>query len=526
MSKSSNKRSRNGKKCASRNDYDRRRKDDKTDDYKSSKTNDVSWYTRNPSIAFSAGNLSFNAPLGDNIELGSQWSQPVVTGSTYTLPGTMAIGFAPTGGGSHKNESILNDIANDQYAWVRYANSGHANYDPNDYMLYLLGVIQTYVIYGYLTRAYGVARTFSGLNRYYPSAWLEAMGLDPADISMHLADLRYYIEYFRSKMTQFYIPGNMPILQRAVFMSTQIYADAPLQKSQTYVFSPTHVFKYSPRSTEQGGSLEKFSFCTPGAKMHFDTLVSRCEEIIQALIDEEDIGIMSGDTLKAYGADKCAAPAVMPVDYVISPVYDLNILKQIENSLIFGTPTDNFIRQELTATSSYLVTGLTRNINASSSVNTNIAAYGPTMYKLLLAHTDVVDPSEVIESSRYLFSANFDFTDPGDPSTGVLTVDECDFFIITQVEVFKFTITDNGVRQLTYHVYDTSYTPSNSSRLADFLPFSVHPQTYWFNGTTGNLTFAGMYGDVENYAVIDNTTMGKLMKAAKLSQFDFPIRGV
>jgi hypothetical protein len=59
-------------------------------------------------------------------------------------------------------------------------------------------------------------------------------------------------------------------------------------------------------------------------------------DLIDAMLSQEDVGIMSGDILKAYGSDKLYRFAQLPDEYAIAPVYSEEVLSQFHNTEFTG----------------------------------------------------------------------------------------------------------------------------------------------------------------------------------------------
>lgn len=152
---------------------------DSTFNAQKSKPNDPRWYAQNPQLLRDTASFPYSWPLGNKLNLG-QHAPEINKGS---IPGIMGIYTAPTFGWADNPNSPINVAARNVYSYVRHANSGHANYDAPDLMLYLCAMDSIYSYLSYLKRVYGVVSTYSYTNRYYPKAVIQAMHVDSTTFS-------------------------------------------------------------------------------------------------------------------------------------------------------------------------------------------------------------------------------------------------------------------------------------------------------------------------------------------------------
>lgn len=291
-----------------------------------SQHNDAEWYTKSSQLVLDAGRLSFNVPVGSDI----QWEVDNVGVASinfrkptdYRLPGVMALSFIPTYGLTNYANDPLNVASRNIYSWIRHANSGSRNYDANDLMLYLMAMDNCYMMYQHLVRIYGLARVFSQLNRHMPDTVFEAMGINWVDIVSNLSNFRAYINMVSAKLGSLCVPSDMPIYKRHMWMTAGIYQDAPGMKCQYYIFKPSYLGIYSERTSSTGGALLPYRI--DNAVTYAD-LVTRMNAMVNALVSSEDCGIISGDIRKAYG-DNLITVVGIADEYVVIPSYREEVL--------------------------------------------------------------------------------------------------------------------------------------------------------------------------------------------------------
>ena len=306
-----------------------------------SKPNDWRWYAQNEQLLKDSSSFPYSWPLGNKLNLGVN-APEVNKGS---LPGVMAIWTAPTFGWSDNPNSPVNVAARNIYSFVRHANSGHANYDAPDLMLYMCAMDSIYSYLSFLKRVYGVISTYSYTNRYYPKAVITAMTVDYDDIQRNLADFRGFINSFAVKVGSMCIPASMSYMAKHMWMYSGLYYDSDQDKAQTYLFVPNNLYRYA-LDTDGAGMLESFSlaeyYTTRGTSDHdpsyinFEGLRKIADDMLNPILRSEDMNIMSGDILKAFGAANIYKVEGIGETYTVLPSYEPEVLDQIQNMSLIG----------------------------------------------------------------------------------------------------------------------------------------------------------------------------------------------
>lgn len=332
----------------------RSQKNDKftSDEVKTDHYNDVSWYSKNEQMLKDAASFSYNRPLGSEIGATRIFSPNVSPQFNYTanasatsVAGVMNLLTAITPGLSTDYTSPINLAAQNIYSFVRYENSGAKNYEPADLMFYLLSLDSGYAMWNFLKRAYGIARSYNQKNWYYPRVFIESQGIDFDDLMANLSDFRLYLNTMASRLMSFCVPAVMPLFVRHSWMFSNIWKDADNDKAQCYQFIPAYFFQYQEVSTAAGSlqPIQWLSYTANNANYSnqvnptlktFAQIKQYADGIINALSMSEDIGVMSGDILKAYGQDKLFKLSPVEADYVCTPTYAEDVLNQIHNAYV------------------------------------------------------------------------------------------------------------------------------------------------------------------------------------------------
>lgn len=288
------------------------------------KCNDISWYSQNPELLKSASSLSFFTTTG---------LKPTLGRATGAVPGICALAWSPTVGGA--NNQAIRQAANQVYSYTVHANSRNYAYTPSDQMLLILAGAQVFSMVSLGMRAYGVMNNFNGLDFYTPKALLSAMGFQYNDLRNNLSKMWFDLNHIVAKTKQIWIPNTMPLIERWYWLNANIYKDGDSPKSQYYLFAPVNVWQYDETTEETGGSLQSKPWLSESAHT-WQQYLDLINGMIDALLESEDRGIIMGDLLKAYGAEKIYALNPIGSDYTVTPVYDQEVLSQIENASITG----------------------------------------------------------------------------------------------------------------------------------------------------------------------------------------------
>lgn len=311
-----------------------------------SHSNDISWYSKNPELLQQAGNLSWGYKLGLPVNYTNEnFMFRVLDNKPLTrVPGFMFVGVIPGPGVTADSDAFqesdaVNLAAKDQYAYIRYANSGHANYDPQDLMLYYLAWDEIQMEIYDAMRAYGIANITNMQNRYMPRALVQALGWDYEAIVSDRANFASKINSAIARIGAFPVPKGMHYFSRHEWLFSNLFTDETSLKSQIFGFKKVMYRVFEHNAGENGGAL--VSHIRPGATGK--TLLTPTAwfngvlEMINRIADSEDMGIIMGDILKAWGTENCMTLDYMSQDYICKPAYDETVKCQFENMYIHSS---------------------------------------------------------------------------------------------------------------------------------------------------------------------------------------------
>lgn len=492
-------------------------------------SNDASWYAANNQLLRDAASFSFNNPLGNRVPTYLDETSP----DNYSIPGVCVFYLTPTVGVSNDGSSAVNIAARNIYSYVRHANSGHSNYNSPDLMMYILAMSNIYSGLAFMERIYGVMRTYSQVNRYLPKALLSAMKVDYDDIQNNLADFRYYINNFVTKVGSMCVPSEMSYIKRHIWMYSHVYRDGEPDKSSMYLYSPQTFYKFSAFTSQKGGELVSVPFGNGTGTnnyMTFKDMKNYFNPLLDAVIKDEDMNIMSGDILKAFGENGVVKISTIPEDFSIEPEYDEEVLMQMHNITIqpiTSAPGSSPTFPSITQSDNIILYQPYFRLPVSGQLTPGFRAF------VDFKHAGWIDPNMVMVGTRLTNVV------PAMPATSPgVAVSTCGSEMCTNFRLISFSLI-NGVWQesvdgvTTYTnmpIALTGSTPHNTLHEIDRLTkFDWSPLIWYYttNGEGAAQTLGHRYlvGDVSNYTTMGLSDLTKLHDTAILSEFSVPQMG-
>nr|AVX53633.1 putative capsid [Marmot picobirnavirus] len=523
-------------------------------------SNDPSWYTGNSNIAFAASNLPFNFPAGYKFNVwetketlltlgkdegGVEWYH-LHGGTERSVPGVLQLITAPAFGEYVNAASPLNIASQALYAFVRHANSGSRNYDAPDLTTYIIAMSQVYSYINFLMRAYGLITNYSAINKYWGMKMAEVMHLDYSDITGRMADFNYYINLLISKASAFAVPANITYFQRMAFMYQNVYIESGDIKDQMYMYYPGGFYFYTIDDTHDEAYLKYHAFVpfsSPDKLFTLQDMVDYGNAMIQPLLDTEDIGIASGDILKAYGSNIIKLMPC-PMDYRTPILYDTVVLEQMQNAtIVYGWSYSDLYQNP---TKAYLMwdnafkVDVTNLGQSEDNLRLSILADLNTLMSSRILTTRATAPTadNVIENTRLMvIYKDVTSTIVGDGNTqkhGVITGKAVSGSeVVTEMRLYNMydPIAEEYYGSPTVKMYGmNSYLVhrATESEFYDFFglsetykaPFNYAPLRYLFHfsdTTTGGyklLKYFGISGNLDTVTVVDVAELGRIHESA------------
>lgn len=518
-----------------------------------SQHNDPAWYSQNPQLVKDYASMMFGFPTGTLLPKSLGFA------TRAAIPGIMSLEFCPAIGQAQVENDPINIAARNIYSFVRHANSGHSNYEAPDLMLYLIAMDSVYMMHSFMKRALGVVLDYSPVNRYYPSALLKAMYIDPDDLAAHTADFRGFINQYAVKMGSMCVPNSMSYMARHTWMCEGLYTDDPMSaKAQTYMYTPTSFYLYEEGS---GSTLSKISLVSisqyfeSSGYMSVSKLMQLANDLLNPILASEDMNIMSGDILKAFGSEGIVKVTGVLDGYMVLPVYSQEVLSQIENATVLGGAVAQHIEQQkdintgyLTCTYGALVQVGGDYVGGSAEVTVLPQAWNSVINERLLNfHHDGVSPDEVMVATRLAFTYGNQVAAGTSNRQVAVTLGAVGSEIVTRGYIYQYTggLATNPVslslRKISFQTLeimvdvDAVTSPGTTlggmvTELSLLSAFDWHPAVYcYYYAEEDSIVNAKDCGlpcmDIANFAVVSPTNLENLHLTAMLSEFSVPQMG-
>lgn len=469
--------------------------------------NDPSWYAKNSQLLNDAAAVNTTNVSGYPVSVfepsNGYGSLPIAR----AVPGILTLSVIPSIGTYDETNatSAVNLAAKNIYSYVRHANSGSANYDAPDLMMAILAADQVFSAISMAVRAYGIAMNYNQLDRYTPVALLRAMGFDPDSVINNMAQFRYYINQAIARASVIWVPSDMSIVARHYWLYSNVYRDSEDHKAQYYMYVPANFLKFEPTAENTGSSLSVVQWGTYNAHSIGDWF-NMITSMLDPIISDEDLGIMFGDMLKAYGSNNLFTMNQIPDNYTIIPVHNPEVLSQIHNATT--TPVTE--------------TGVSQKNNViyqkKGSINRNAFKAALKVFNFWQANPD---PSTVMVSSRLRsWVDGIKIETDGKMTAGV----KCGTEYVNNFALFYYD-NANVLQRVVFYSMNPNLT---SGQIGLLSKFDWMPQFGDFTYTAGSKPESDTFNvnsfimDLDNYTEISTNTVEKMHNVALFSEFGVP----
>jgi len=490
--------------------------------------NDINWRNKAALLVKSAANIPFGQPLGLTYDrLITKEAVPVVVANN-AIPGVMGVATMLTAGSAKDYNSPVNLAARKSYSYIRHANSGSKNYENTDLCIYYVSYAQALALLGYLRRIYVYSMRYSTTNRYLPLAILKMNLVDGSDIVKHLPDLAFLINWATMALNSLAVP-KMPYFDMCLEHYQYVYRDSESPKEQFYLFVPSKFGVYNPTFTTNGGGIDytqsNASFVGSTLKT-FDDLYALTHAVLDVLLGDEDIGIISGDILKAYGDNRFIIPAT-DIGKVADPIYSLEVLEQIHNCSTTARTLEGYEQDPgSTGTAPFLKEKWTAQSYSLASGDTTLPVFGGQM---LDAFSKEPTPDEVVNCS--VLKVMQDFTASGSTAGSTVTLGDTFHECILPSRIYYIKGASNSRVTVTFSNYlcwavnIENMAGANSKKamfeLSIMSSFDWAPIVLIKAQDEGQNSSFIEHGDIHNATQISSENLKRIHEASVLSLFNF-----
>lgn len=505
------------------------------------RTNDWSWYALSEQIAKDFGSLPYNTLGGSAYTVTNNtrrndakinvYPQQIMLLLTQQSLNSSEV-LSDTGSAS-TTDAGLRTAANQLYQYLRHVNSGARNYEPADVFMTILAIRDIYSQYCEIKRAIGLMQYYTMQNLKIPELLVRSLGFDYSDLIENYANYRGQLNVLAKRINAFAMPAYFKAFYRLDYIYSNVFMDSDSQRGQYYVFRRSGFYTFSGRTSEQGSELVWRGSYTSDGRIMSNTLYD-LRNMIRAIETDTDALTMAGDVLAAFKDAQLLQMAQIPEDYVVAPMFDENILNQIENSVALSayvsTPTalvsGDAYQSQWNMTQS---NGQLNNIKLSwpsTAGNPLLKEISPVDY-IFNSHKDKPDFKDNLDWSR-LVAVCTALTPLNTGDNQQLFIHSTGLEMIVAYYMYTSKPDNDGImndrstvdQTITCGTQVPKATVLGALKMANY---DWHPFIYVYEvtGTAGTLTATAFvpYGDTKKMTIIDQRVATNLNNVATLAAF-------
>nr|AVX53403.1 putative capsid [Marmot picobirnavirus] len=485
--------------------------------------NDASWYALDAQYLKNAYSLNFSAPSCVDIFN----KAPALKMGT---PGVAVVKIVNTFGLSLDDNSPVNVMARKFFAEVRKFNTGSVPYEAPDLMMVVYAAIDIVIRMSLIKRAIGVLGRFSPYNKTLGVGLISAMGFQYDDLATNSANIRsrynILVDKFNSALR---IPNFLTYADRKAFLFSNIFMDKPSIRSGFYITRPYTCYDWNTTSLPTGTCLRQTTINWGDNNETAMTWLDNIESALNLMIVDQDVNIMMGDIIKAYGEGSMLQLGYLEDGYQTPIVYSEEFGVQIHNANITGRV--HFFRNgggevqedgyQLDATPLYQENGSIRSLLMTTS-ESNARLANQTRY--LDVESDLPDPAEVAEATRFMCTIDTSVTTKTTAGTAYTWFAlNCGTEVVHSVTVW--TGDENGDLEVNTpyweYLVDSNFNPVGSGTtgnigingLSAISKLGHHPLIPICQAGTADTVY-GYIGDLHNFVPIAKSTIEHMNYAA------------
>lgn len=515
-------------------------------------SNDLAWWKNYPELLRDVVNFPFNWIPGTRVEItGDQGA------SDHLRLGTVAVAtLRPAIGLSTTDADAFNSQIRQLWLDMHRKYRGIGTYEKSDLGIAIIAINSVFETIAKFERMYGVINTYHVGNRVVPYALKEALRISN-DLETNLADFRYMLNLYISKVIQLCLPKGLSVLMSDVVAISNIFKDSADRRAFMFMFDTDTYGVYDPTTLTTGGCVQFKNFglhqsgVTPDARSAFTLadVQAILEECVSALLSDDDIARICSDLIAAYGPENVMQLAYLPEEYKVEPVQDYERSLQFHNLTIVRNAASIYEDSVVNATAAdaFMAAGVPIVIyQHDNTVMCRLGvsderAGGYTLNSGLVYPT--VDSSSVDptygRSGEVIFDTWVDQPGETEVMCGTRYTSLCGNRVATATNVYRQSAVAFGTKvcsKLTLYafdqgssyiatpifgsVWDVTWTQANVISVNRFTQMDWHPLFYVANTATGDIE---LFGDIDNFTKIGAENLRRLHEVALLSGYKIPM---
>lgn len=321
---------------------------DKVAVFNSKGGNSASWYIPNSQLAKDVASIPFGTAAGLPLQYWTMdpTGQANDFNNSTNMSAILVFDLLHTMGHAKINTDPLNYAANQLFVAIQAANSRAPMNESPDLAIGTHCIAEVYSFYMFCVRAYGIMQNYDILDRNTPFRLMEAMRFDYMDLHSNLANFRTFINQMALKLATLYLPVGIDYVERRMFLYRDIYRDSNSRKAQYYLYNPIGFYKFvegDPAKPVSYAELITLSTYTNSeGLLTLDGLIQIADDLLTPLLGSQDIMNMAANYMKAFGESNIYTVNPISESFKVVPVYNAEVLSQMENAYICPTPSIQF----------------------------------------------------------------------------------------------------------------------------------------------------------------------------------------
>nr|UVJ88900.1 putative capsid protein [Picobirnavirus sp.] len=191
-----------------------------------------------------------------------------------------------------KSTSAVNIAAAKAFEVMRRKNTNNVPFEAPDVFMYNVHFHSIALVLQQVKRALRLTKTWLPFNKYYAADIITSLGLDYNDLVVNRAEWLSLYNDLVTKVNSFYIPANIPLLERQLYLVSNLFKDEESRKFQTYAFKFPLTYVWNGYKYTTGTCLEPYELFT--GRMTVTQFKNWCETI-SATLQDADLQIISAN---------------------------------------------------------------------------------------------------------------------------------------------------------------------------------------------------------------------------------------
>jgi hypothetical protein len=300
------------------------------------------FYAKDRNLLSLIATLPFEDALGDGIRAS-------VSGDDFRMstPGIMRFRYEQSIGRTDGRTGAQAKIAKALYEAITQGVTGKQNFEAPDLLMFVIAMASHMAYLEEFKRALNEVSDASNFDKYKGKLLVESFGFDADDLSNNLADACAWIAYHQDTIAKsFKVPKDSNILQRWMYLSQNYFRDGLESKSQYYVYTASHIFRFNGFEFDTGSALDLQEVPTNTGKCTFSQYADFMDKRLQDLQYNSDISDMSGAIYRVWGKDaeisyseyKRQHKAAVYEELSLHQIHNLEATSLVKSEASFASP--------------------------------------------------------------------------------------------------------------------------------------------------------------------------------------------